>query len=103
MLQIENSSCHSMFDRGGEVSVATITHPAAPIDVAVLRAEFPVLERCINGHPLAYLDSAATTLKPRSVLDALDRYNRASTANVHRGVYTLAEEATALYEGARER
>ncbi|HZS88301.1 MAG TPA: cysteine desulfurase [Chloroflexota bacterium] len=83
--------------------MATSTHPAAPIDVAALRAEFPVLERRINGHPLAYLDSAATTLKPRSVLDALDRYNRTATANVHRGVYTLAEEATELYEGARER
>jgi cysteine desulfurase/selenocysteine lyase len=83
--------------------VATSTHLTAPIDVAALRAEYPVLERRINGYPLAYLDSAATTLKPRPVLDALDKYNRTATANVHRGVYTLAEEATELYEGARTR
>jgi len=66
-----------------------------------LRADFPILSREINGHQLVYLDSAATTQKPISVLDAMDRYYRNSNANVHRGAHTLASEATELYEGAR--
>jgi cysteine desulfurase/selenocysteine lyase len=66
-----------------------------------LRADFPILSREVNGHELVYLDSAATTQKPISVLDAMDRYYRNSNANVHRGAHTLASEATELYEGAR--
>ena len=66
-----------------------------------LRADFPILSREVNGHQLVYLDSAATTQKPISVLDAMDRYYRNSNANVHRGAHTLASEATELYEGAR--
>jgi cysteine desulfurase/selenocysteine lyase len=68
-----------------------------------LRADFPVLAREIGGRPIVYLDSAATSQKPVAVLDAMDDYYRGHNANVHRGVYTLAQEATDLFEGARER
>ena len=81
----------------------SLHNASSPLDVAAVRADFPLLERRVNSHPLVYLDSAATTQKPRAVLEAMDRYYRSSNANVHRGVYTMAEEATALYEGARAR
>ena len=68
-----------------------------------LKSDFPILERQVNGKRLVYLDSAATAQKPRAVLDAMDDFYRQRNANVHRGVYTLAEEATAAYEGARAR
>jgi cysteine desulfurase/selenocysteine lyase len=68
-----------------------------------LRAEFPVLEREFGGKGLVYLDSAATSQKPRQVIEAVERYYRDSNAPVHRSVYPLAEEATGLFEGARER
>ena len=72
-----------------------------PLDSVALRRDFPLLQRTMQGKPLAYLDSAATSQKPRAVLDALQSYYAYSNANVHRGVYQLAEEATAAYEGAR--
>ena len=68
-----------------------------------LRADFPVLEREEHGRRIAYLDSAATSQKPVPVIEAMSRYYRRSNANVHRGVYELAQEATDLFEGARER
>ncbi|RPI21039.1 MAG: aminotransferase class V-fold PLP-dependent enzyme, partial [Actinobacteria bacterium] len=70
-------------------------------DLAHLRSDFPILEREMNGHPLTYLDSAATTQKPYQVIEAMDDYYRRLNANVHRGAYTLAEEATDAYESAR--
>jgi cysteine desulfurase/selenocysteine lyase len=78
-------------------------HAVRPVlDVRRLRADFPILAREINGHPLAYLDSASSTQKPQAVIDSIvDTYSR-SYANVHRGVYTMAEETTARYEAARE-
>jgi cysteine desulfurase/selenocysteine lyase len=72
-----------------------------PIDPHAIRADFPLFERDFGGRPLAYLDSAATSLKPRQVLDAMAGYNTRFTANIHRGIYTTAEEATAAYEAAR--
>jgi len=72
-------------------------------DPRALRARFPILARQVNGHRLVYLDNAATTQKPESVLSALRRYYATSNANVHRGVHTLAEEATAAYEACRTR
>jgi cysteine desulfurase / selenocysteine lyase len=73
-----------------------------PLDVLSLRKDFPILTREVRpGVPLVYLDSTATTQKPRVVLDAMETYYRSNNANVHRGVHTLAEEATAMYEGAR--
>jgi cysteine desulfurase / selenocysteine lyase len=68
-----------------------------------VRADFPVFEREFDGRRLAYLDSAATSQKPRRVIDAMDRYYRESNAPVHRSVYPIAAEATDLFEGARER
>jgi len=78
--------------------------PRSPkvLDVERIRADFPPLTREIHGHPLVYLDSAATSLTPVPVLDALNRYFREMNANVHRGVHRMAEEATAAYEGTRE-
>jgi cysteine desulfurase/selenocysteine lyase len=68
-----------------------------------VRADFPILARVIDGHPLVYLDSASTSQKPEQVLAALDDYYRNHNANIHRGVYALAQEADALFEGARKR
>lgn len=72
-------------------------------DLSALRSDFPILQREVNGAPLVYLDSAATTQKPQSVLDAMDDYYRRHNANVHRGAHTLAGEATEDYEGARSK
>jgi cysteine desulfurase/selenocysteine lyase len=73
-------------------------------DVAVIRKDFPILSREVRpGVPLVYLDSAATSQKPLAVLDAMRDYNEHHNANVHRGIHTLAEEATALYESARDK
>src|SRR3989338_950474 len=66
------------------------------------RSDFPILSRTVNGHPLAYLDSAASSQKPRQVLEAMQRYYERSHANVHRSIHTLGEEATELYEAARD-
>ena len=73
------------------------------LDVHRLRADFAVFDELVNGRPFAYLDSASSTQKPRQVLDAMREFYEHSYANVHRGVYTLAERATAGYEGAREK
>jgi len=70
-------------------------------DVERIRAEFPILSQRIHGHPLVYLDNAATTQKPRAVIDAVRRYYEEDNANVHRGVHLLSERATRAYEGAR--
>ncbi len=70
-------------------------------DVARVRADFPILHQRVHGKPLVYLDNAATTQKPKAVIDAIDHYYRADNANVHRGVHLLSERATAGYEGAR--
>jgi cysteine desulfurase/selenocysteine lyase len=75
-----------------------------PLDVIQLRSDFPILRREVRlGVPLVYLDSTATTQKPLAVLQAMDEFYRRSNANIHRGVHTLAEEATALFEQAREK
>ncbi|HZS14139.1 MAG TPA: cysteine desulfurase [Candidatus Dormibacteraeota bacterium] len=77
--------------------------PASPLDVARIRADFPILSRRIGDKPLVYLDSAATSQKPVSVLEAIEGYYRHSNANVHRGVHTLGNEATDVFENARSR
>jgi cysteine desulfurase/selenocysteine lyase len=73
------------------------------MNVQAIREQFPILHQDINGHPLVYLDSAATSQKPRSVIDAVKRYYELDNANVHRGVHTLGSRATDAYEGAREK
>src|SRR5438093_6253073 len=79
----------------------TYIHEKKPYDVEKIRNDFPILKRIINGKPLAYLDSAATTQKPQDVIDELTRFYNEYNANVHRGVYKISEEATAAYEEAR--
>jgi cysteine desulfurase/selenocysteine lyase len=81
--------------------VAVTARPT--LDAQKLRVDFPIFEQLIHGKPLAYLDSAASSQKPRQVLDATRDFYETSYANVHRGVYTLSERATAGYEGAREK
>ena len=71
------------------------------LDVERLRADFPILGRSVHGHGLVYLDSAATTQKPRAVIDAIARFYEQTNSNVHRGVHTLSQEATQQYEAAR--
>lgn len=72
-------------------------------DFSEIRRDFPILSRKINGHPLIYFDNAATSQKPRPVISALAEYYEKHNANVHRGIHTLAEEATAQYESSREK
>jgi len=76
---------------------------AVGLDIDAIRADFPILQRRIHDQPLVFLDSGASSQKPRQVIEALDRYYETTNANVHRGAYTLSEEATAQYEGARAR
>jgi cysteine desulfurase/selenocysteine lyase len=73
------------------------------LDAQRLRADFPIFEQLIHGKPLSYLDSAVTSQKPRQVLDAMRTFYETSNANVHRGVYTLSERATAEFEQARQK
>ncbi len=75
--------------------------PAGVLDVATIRKDFPILSREVYGKPLVYLDNAATSQKPRQVIDALVRYYERYNANIHRAVHCLGEEATAAYEDAR--
>lgn len=72
------------------------TAPAGAFDVEAIRRDFPILHQQINGYPLAYLDSAASTQRPVQVLDAIQRYYTHDHANVHRGVHTLSHRATDL-------
>ena len=74
-----------------------------PLDVEAVRREYPVLARTVRGRPLAYLDNAASSQRPRAVIEAMSRYYETTHANVHRGVHTLSQEATDLFEGAREK
>jgi cysteine desulfurase / selenocysteine lyase len=75
--------------------------PVSPFDVEALRAQFPILSRTVHGRPLVYLDSAASAQKPAAVIDAMADFQRTSYANVHRGLHTLANEATGVFEAAR--
>jgi cysteine desulfurase / selenocysteine lyase len=88
-------------------TVLPIREPAGgrrpALDVEALRRDFPILGRKIHGHPLVYLDNAATTQKPESVIEAVADMYRRSYANIHRGVHTLSVEATDAYEQAREK
>jgi len=72
------------------------------LDIDAVRSQFPILDRSVKGRKLVYLDNAATTQKPRSVIDALTAYYAGYNANIHRGIHTLAEEATAAFEATRE-
>ncbi len=73
----------------------------APLDVARIKKDFPILERVVHGKRLVYLDTASSSQKPLAVIEAMSRYYETTHANVHRGVYEIAQEATRLYEEAR--
>ena len=77
------------------------TH-ASRLDVEKIRADFPILHQTVHGKPLVYLDNAATSQKPRAVIDAITRYYEGTNSNIHRGVHFLSEQATAEYEAARQ-
>ena len=79
------------------------THAPAAVDWAALRSDFPILDQAIHGKPLVYLDSGASSQKPRQVIDAISHYYEHDHSNVHRGIHELSNRATAAYEGARER
>ncbi len=87
---------------GRQPSVGTSRRPARRLEVAAIKSDFPVLDRQ-EGDDLVFLDSAASSQKPIAVIEAMDHYYRTSHANVHRGVYRLAEQATNLYEAARSK
>jgi cysteine desulfurase/selenocysteine lyase len=78
------------------------SQPTAALNVEAIRGDFPILGRQIHGYPLVYLDSAASSQKPRAVIEAMQRYYTTSHANIHRGIYVLSEEATLAYEQAHE-
>jgi cysteine desulfurase / selenocysteine lyase len=83
-------------------NVALADRPSS-FDVEAVRRQFPVLARTVHGKPLAFLDNGASAQRPNSVIAAVDDYERHHHANVHRGVHALSQEATALYEGARDK
>jgi len=84
-------------------AVEAFARGPGPLDVTAIRRDFPILERTVRGNPLSYLDNAASSQRPRAVIDAMSRYYEQSHANVHRGVHWLSQEATDLFEGAREK
>jgi cysteine desulfurase/selenocysteine lyase len=88
-----------MATRGADTGSAT---GAATLDVGRIRADFPILHQQVNGHPLAYLDNAASAQHPRQVIDAISRYYERDHANVHRGVHALSHRATEAQEAGRE-
>src|SRR5258708_39548269 len=75
----------------------------ATIDWKALRGDFPILDQKVHGHPLVYFDNAASSQKPRAVLEALDNYYERDNANVHRGIHELSNRATAAFEAGRAR
>src|SRR5881296_2991424 len=88
--------------RGRRRAVAVTVKPqTAPLDVARIRADFPVLSQTVNGKPVVYLDNAATSQKPRQVIGAMRAVFEEYNANIHRGVYEFSEQTTAAFEGAR--
>ncbi len=88
--------------RGPNADVGLRADGLSAIDPNKLRDDFPILHQEVNGRPLVYLDNAATTQKPRAVIDAISNYYLLNNANVHRGVHTLSQRATDDYEAARE-
>ena len=79
------------------------TQDPRSFDVESIRQDFPILSQTVNGHPLVYLDNAATSQKPRSVLDAITGYYEGYNSNIHRGLHHLSEKATTAYEDARSK
>ena len=87
---------------GHDVTTPPPVQPA-PVNMESLRKDFPILDQHVHGHPLVYLDNAATSQKPRAVIDALDRFYDNDNANVHRGIHELSRRSTVAFEAARDR
>src|ERR1044071_3599873 len=85
------------------ITEATMPKKPKSFDWSNLRKDFPILDQKVHGQPLIYFDNAATTQKPRAVLDALRHYYERDNANVHRGIHELSNRATAAFEAARSR
>jgi cysteine desulfurase/selenocysteine lyase len=83
------------------ITIKPVSQPRSPIDLARIRADFPILTRTVNGKQVVYLDNAATSQKPRQVIDAMRAVFEDHNANIHRGVYEFSEQTTAAFEGAR--
>ena len=86
-----------------QITAKSVNTNSSTFDVEKIRADFPILQEQVNGKPLVYLDNAATSQKPKQVIETLDKYYREYNSNIHRGVHTLSETATAVYESAREK
>jgi cysteine desulfurase/selenocysteine lyase len=84
------------------MNTTALAQDTRPFDVEAIRREFPILSRTVRGQPLAYLDNGASSQRPLSVIEAVNQYERLHHANIHRGVHTLSQEATTLYENARD-
>jgi len=89
------------FNASSSTGAPSVVTPVKGFDVESVRADFPILQQEVNGHPLVYLDSAATTQKPQAVIDAISHYYLFDNSNVHRGAHVLADRATAKFEAAR--
>ena len=97
------TSTSSSTERSATQSVVPRTEATSPLDAAAVRRDFPILDQTVDGKPLVYLDNAASSQKPRQVIEAISSYYLRDHANVHRGVHELARRATEAYESARER
>lgn len=86
-----------------QTELQTMAESISDFDIAAIRRDFPVLNQEVNGHPLAYLDNAASSQKPVQVIEAVDAFYRHDNANIHRGVHKLSQRATDAYEGARSK
>ena len=82
-------------------NMARLKNQSVEFDAEKVRKDFPILHQMINGKPLIYLDNAATSQKPKNVIDAIETYYREYNSNIHRGVHTLSENATETYESSR--
>ena len=100
-MAIETTAPAGAVPAGAALAGAALADASGALNPVALRADFPILDQQINGHPLVYLDSASTSQKPTVVIDAVADYYREYNANVHRGIYTIGEKATAAYEAAR--
>src|SRR4026207_914897 len=83
------------------MTASSVIEKEPKVDWSRVRSDFPILNQEVNGRPLVYLDNAATTQKPKAVIDALRHYYEHDNANVHRGIHALSERATAAYESSR--
>ena len=93
----------TLIDSAPATELDAYHNPDGTLNLAAVRADFPILNQTVHGHPLVYLDSTATSLRPEQVIAAMERYYREYNANIHRGVYWMSEEATAQYEKARSK